>query len=474
MFSSLFTALYFLQFFLNQLAVAVGMSFPFTTFLFRSQDIFADSLKLTASYRSFLPADLHWSAPFAGLAPWYATFASYLQNPVYSDNPMLASQQLTHFMLPPFTQLLYIASARLLSFLDPLLFLAAGLLIVSLPACLAMAIRQRYNPGCWIDIVGISLLSYPFLFAVDRAHPVALLCGSLMILSVALFFAGNKKSAILLSLLAINFRPNLFPYLIFFVFSDSRLRLRSKCWNFVGYVALALAAFVGAYLWVHRIYPSYTLTSFLNGYSFYARGEEEANNFTGIGSSLYGAQRLILSGIGLYGPMVPLVLKKLNLFAGVILSLLIALSCAAGKTSILRGLFLTSLLLLVETPLLADYHLLPFLAFFIATSARFSAPALPLSIRSDCDLGAVRRFFIFSPSLDAPLRQLSSLEKVTLCLISVPLAYYILPSRLVSLGAFVRPAMAVLCLLVWVWQGLRSGGFIRSFLLPSNKFASRM
>lgn len=96
MFPFLFARLYFLQLFLNQLAIGVGAVFPWTSFLFYSQDVFADSIKLTASYRSFLRPDLRWIAPSGWLEPLYELFNSYVQNPIYGDNPIVASTSCFH------------------------------------------------------------------------------------------------------------------------------------------------------------------------------------------------------------------------------------------------------------------------------------------------------------------------------------------------------------------------------------------
>jgi hypothetical protein len=40
----------------------------------------------------------------------------------------------------------------------------------------------------------------------------------------------------------------------------------------------------------------------------------------------------------------------------------------------------------------------------------------------------------------------------------VPLAYYIVPSRLVSIGALLRPLMALICLALWLIPRLKTRG----------------
>ncbi|MEB3168056.1 MAG: hypothetical protein VKK97_04915 [Synechococcaceae cyanobacterium] len=110
-----------MQFFFTELAIGLGASFPWTSFLFNPRDVFADSIKLVTSCRTFLSSGLHWVAPLAALDSLYSLFNAYLDSP-YGDNPLVASSALTHFMLPPQTQLFFIASARLLSVADPLFF----------------------------------------------------------------------------------------------------------------------------------------------------------------------------------------------------------------------------------------------------------------------------------------------------------------------------------------------------------------
>ena len=445
-----------MQLFLNQLAIGVGAAFPWTSFLFYSQDVFADSIKLTASYRSFLRPDLRWIAPSGWLEPLYELFNSYVQNPVYGDNPIAASTTLTHFMLPPLTQLFFIVSARLLSVFDPLIFLLFSLAVVALPALMAIGICYRRDPELRGEVACLCLISYPFIFALTRGHPIAIASGALIMLSATCYGLENKKAAVLLSIVAVSFRPNLFPITVFYLISDCRIRLRERFGNLAGYAVVGLAWTFLLYKIVHHLYPSYNVASFLEGYSYYSRGEEEANGFAGIGSSLYGAQRVLLATLGLYGPVAPLILKKLNLIVGLVFSLLIAIDCSLGRTTRIRGLFLTILAVLIETPLLADYHLIPFLALFVcpgpcAPNAEDEAAFRGTQYHQKHD-----QRIIFSGILDRIVGDLSGVEKAALCLMLVPLAYYLVPSRLVSIGAFLRPLMSLICLALWLIPRLKT------------------
>ncbi len=452
MFGGLFSRLYFLQVFLNSLAAGLGASFPFATYLFNPSDLFADHLKLTVSYHSFLPDTLHWSAPIARLEPLYNLFNSYLANPLYSDDPGKAATELTHFMLPPLTQVLFITLAKCLSSWDPLCLLAATFLACLAPAVLAIYICYKSVPWLGLKIAFLALISYPMIFALTRGHPVALLCGSLVMLSVTLYGARRKAISIGLCLLAISMRPNLFPILIFYVMSIRHTKLSRRLVSLVELIVLLIAANFLLYKIVNHYYPSFSMATFMQGYSFYSRGEEEAHGFSGIGSSLYGAERILLGFANLYTTLVPIIFKNVNIILGTAFSVLIALSCAEGRTCQGRGLFLTLTAVLILTPLLADYHLLPFLSLFtlpVEGKGRISVGYVQFTplVKSGQDW---RRRPTFSGDIDALISELTTIEKVTLCLILVPLAYYLVPSRLISIGAILRPALASVCLVIWL------------------------
>jgi len=101
-------------------------------------------------------------------------------------------------------------------------------------------------------------------------------------LSATCYGLENKKAAVLLSIVAVSFRPNLFPITVFYLISDCRIKLRERFGNLAGYAVVGLAWTFLLYKIVHHLYPSYNVASFLEGYSYYSRGEEEANGFAGI------------------------------------------------------------------------------------------------------------------------------------------------------------------------------------------------
>ncbi|MEB3168055.1 MAG: hypothetical protein VKK97_04910 [Synechococcaceae cyanobacterium] len=351
--------------------------------------------------------------------------------------------------------------------------MAFTFLIVIFPALMAILICSRRDKSLRNEIACISLICYPVVFAFTRGHPIAYVSGALIMLSATCFGFARKNAAIVLGLIAVGFRPNLFPFAIFYIFSEPRHSLRQRLGVFL---LFALAFSLWNFLLfgiAHHLYPAYTFNSFLDGYSFYSRGEEEATGFSGIGSSLYGAERFLIYSAGFYGAWVPWIFKKINLILGLAFSVLIALDYAQGKLAPNRALFLVALAVIVETPLLADYHLIPFLSVFVIPLQR----SCVVRLEPSNSLGSANKkwnFFtfsmpdlIFSERLDRFMVGFRSVGKIALCLMLVPLAYYIVPSRLVSFGALLRPAFAIASLAIWLLPGLRDRSSMRTGSLES-------
>lgn len=341
----------------NVLAGAVGLGFPHDTFLFSPADRFGDYFKFILSYpggEGVRPTELF------GLAD---LVAGYTRDNPYRGLEGLAAGGNTHLHVTPLTTLFALANLRTMSIVDPVaLFVVVNLAIVGwLGAVFIGASVSRREAWAWI---GTALLSYPMLCMLTRGNVYAGIAAVLLVQAMILSMRGHAPSlAAILLALAINIRPNAVLFALPLIGFAPAHRARTGAILAIC-VALIFAVSLAA---AHRLYPDYTVTTFLAGLERYYRIYVQGHEGLAYGSSLYGGLTV------LFGTAPGLETA----------SALIALAIGGGAVFMLATrrigraafLFLISAAYCLGSTVLADYHLLLFVAPTIGLALERAARA---------------------------------------------------------------------------------------------------
>lgn len=323
----------------NAFASAAGWGYPYTSFLFRPLDRFADFFKLAFSYPG---APVHPAAGFWGL--------NDLLEHHMADVRRFEGTDVNHFHVPPVPTLLGLGARVLMPFVDPvLLFLA--FLTAALTALFAIVLRASPGGRTGVALATMALVGYPTLFAIDRGHFFSLVCSMLLIAATFRTLRKDRADAwaILMFAIAVNIRPNagVLPFALFL----GRKELGLKPLILLG--AASVALFVGTLALVHQLYPPYTLDSFLSGLRDYGKAYAGGDIGYPNGSSFYGMLRAPLP----YGPW----MLAPPFFVGGILLAAAILESRQGVLRTSEGLFVALSAYTLGSHIFADYHLLVFI-----------------------------------------------------------------------------------------------------------------
>lgn len=323
----------------NMAAAALGLGYPYSTFLFLPDDRFGDFFKLAFSYPG---GPIHPAANFWGLNP-------LLQHHL-ADVARFEGTRVNHFHVPPLPTLLALTWRWIMQRIDPVLLFVVALAAV-LAALFASVLRLSPKGSAAPALATAALLSYPTLAAIDRGHFFSLVCAILTIIATVRTLRDGKSdiASILMFAVAVNFRPNvgIVPLALF---------LSGRGLNFRGAVLLGIASvlmFVGPLAFVHFLYPAYSLESFRSGLIDY--GKVYAGGALGypVGSSIYGALRAMFGYHQWH--FAPPIFIALFLFAVTVLE------SRAGRLRASECLFLVLCAYTLGTQIFADYHLLVFI-----------------------------------------------------------------------------------------------------------------
>jgi hypothetical protein len=231
-------------------------------------DNFADLVKDTLSYRGAIQA-----LKVDEVRKWPAIFRFYYTNPEYGGIRELAEgKMVTHFHQPPLTTLYFLASAAFIvrthsPVLDVCLFYALFLLAVQWAIHVGVP-PERRTAGVVAFVWVASVLSFPGIMVLvrgnDQAGITALLITAFLL---SVFIRKRFGFAALISLaIAMNIRPNAVVFLLAFPLA---LGLRRSLKPVLSCVALASVLLASSYCAVHRLYPDYTVSTFLRGLQIY-------------------------------------------------------------------------------------------------------------------------------------------------------------------------------------------------------------
>jgi hypothetical protein len=331
---------------LNAMTASVHYAFNFRygTYL-AAGDTIADFAKLVLSY------------PGAREVPVTTALArGYVADNPYGGPAVLAAGGLTHFHLPPLTTTLALASLGVMKLLGP--ETTYGVVVVLLAAAYVLLVREVVRgAGDRLLLALALLLSYPFLFMLQRGNAFAALAA--LCVSWGLVLLRKRKAtlvALILLAVAVNIRPNVAllaaPIL---VWTARPVR------NTLVLGVLVAGLFAGSLRIAGAVYPAYSLSSFLRGLEIYHRMFVIGPHGAAFSTSLYTFARFVLVQAGLrlkHLQTLEVVLSALA--AGVVL--LATWRRRLGRLGDAEYVFVITAAGMLGTAVFGDYHLLTFAA----------------------------------------------------------------------------------------------------------------
>ena len=333
--------------FYNSMAVQLGAEWPYTSFLFRPDDRFADLIKILLSWPG--PEPVGWQ-------DWSPLFKNYYLNNPYGGVEALAAGTNTHLHGQPLGVSQALLLRQMFAVWGPwtLLLVLTGCWLVPLIGLTIGAARGTALR--WLLALTVLLL-YPTLMALTRGHTAA---GTTNVLLIgALLLAWQRRAGWLLAIvlgLLLNYRPNtvLFLALPFLAF---------PFWQAVRQVAAALVIACGlfgfGYLVAHGLHPDYTLENMRAGLGIYYNLYVIGDAGLAYSSSLFGALKLM----GKHLDFLSLPLHRTNLviaLSGGGVLLLSALLYLRGWLDRRAAIFLLCAVYTLVSSVFVDYYLLAF------------------------------------------------------------------------------------------------------------------
>lgn len=396
----------------NSLAVAVGLDFPRTTFLFAPNDLFADYFKVIFSYPGASNIQIHGVSKFSTL------LLSYLNNNTYHGADGLVSGALTHFHLTPFTTLFSLFNLRLMNYIDPylLFLLLILLLLIGVYLLLIKTTCSKLDRLLWFLSV---LLCYPTLFAITRGNIFAFITSLAIIGYLILIYKDeNIFIALFLLAIAINIRPNAIIFILVFLLGKSR----SKIGHVLVFFVIAGGIFFNSLYLSNYLYPDYTLTAFFAGLKIYHAMYVFGNGGLAYGSSLFGPLKVVF-GATSATEISALFLTILLLVPAVWLRIV-------NKLSNSSFIFIICSCYVLGASVFADYHLVVFLAPLIVCyleGKEKPAIDLQLSAKAEYALIYLGSVFMLTPKNYIFYRSISAqvvLNPIALLLVTTAILFY--------------------------------------------------
>src|ERR1700691_1919935 len=197
-------------------ATMFEIGYNYTSILAGPSDRFADLVKISLSYKEFIPH----IQDSKGFQSWPDIFKGYYLSNPYGEKDALARGGLTHFDGPPFSVLINIACAisiaRTQSAWFPLLvlfLLYLGTVKWTIYVGIPKKLRTRtVQLAAWF----ICLLSYPALFVFSREHYVDGITSLLIVVFLLSLFGQVRANALALTSLAVavNVRPDAIIFIL--------------------------------------------------------------------------------------------------------------------------------------------------------------------------------------------------------------------------------------------------------------------
>ena len=327
-----------LQLLFNLINSLLGGSYPFTWFGFYRDDRWADFFKMAFAYSG---------------DPIHEPIRAWPSQPHIDHLHELADgyhgSNINPDHMPPVETFLAVLVRRGFSLMDPFLLFQGVLWAVMLS--LAATISAFGPKGEW-RWVAAAFLTYPVWYMFDRGHFLSTVCAISLLAGCRRLLAGEGRFdgwAIFLLALACNMRPNV-------VLLPALLVLSGKAGRFRDLVALGIAGAVMlevAMIAASWLSPHYGWSTWISGLIDYNRVYVIKPLGRGFTTSLPSAMTLLFGYHRVFG------LLGQALGAATLLAALVA--GRKGRLGTAEISFVALGAMVLSTPALGDYHLLPFL-----------------------------------------------------------------------------------------------------------------
>ena len=260
----------------NSLMASFGLAFPYISFLFDPNDLFADFFNLILS----LPGP-----QLTDTSEWPYYVSRYINNKEYSGLDGLAEGVNTHFHLPPLIMACLLILRNLFSIINPI-SVYFFLIFISLIYLFIYFKKRVCDKYLHILLIISCILSYPFLMLFTRGNFGALVTGfGLLVFLIAILENGSKYKICLALAVAISARPNCIIFVsLFLFFYDFKVAILQSIKTF----AFALFITTISYLVAHELYGDYNLSTIEHGLKNYYNIYVIGNRGLMYGSSGYG------------------------------------------------------------------------------------------------------------------------------------------------------------------------------------------
>jgi len=335
----------------NSLASALGLQYPYTTFLFNPSDVFAD----------FIKTALAFPGPQLDISHWHHVFQTYLLDNVYTNFAISGKLSNLHGM--PIPTIVAIISRRLFVIINPLYLwvLVGGLLMSALLYVVHRIIRVYYGARNGLLYACYFLISYPLLFSITRGHAVSMALSVILIVFFSCILSSECNILLpsLLLALAVNLRPNT---IVFILAPIAMYSLRRYARFFCLSISIATSLYLVSLQFAHYLLPNYTLLNFLEGLRLYQNQYISQNWGVAFGSGFLTSAKFIRDLFHLNIPVTTL--YSLNLFSFIFL-IFTWLFCSykrlADMPTCLASLFC---IYAFSSGIFADYYLIPLVFLF--------------------------------------------------------------------------------------------------------------
>jgi hypothetical protein len=321
-------------------------------------DLFGDFFKVILSYPGATEISFNRSFGF------FYTLTDWANNTYNYGINGLDTNTVTHFHMPPLSTVFSLTCLHLMHYIPAQIEFA---LVVLLAVFALYKISREIGSNnketaLWM---GSILLSYPFIFAIQRGNMFYIASSIFLILYIVFIFKNKFKYLdVLLLALAVNIRPNA----IIFIFALMIINDGQRAKRFVLFLFSSFAIFLISFYFANLMYPEYTFTNFTRGLGLYHHAYVAGSLGNPNNSSLFILIKLLL---GYHRPeeLLGVAIPGIIIFYAFWLFI-------KNKLNSIEYIFIICSCYMLSSTVFADYHLLVFLAPILILSIRDSNQAL--------------------------------------------------------------------------------------------------
>ena len=325
----------------NSISAEFGRNYPYSTFLYNPNDLFADYFKFIFSYPGWENIKIDRN---------YETLLDYLLNNPFRGK--IEFNELTNLHVPPLTTLFCLLNVWVMKNISPIILYS--ILIFTY----AFLVNQLTSKVCKLKLDGIFLMvsfliSYPTIFFITRGNIYAGINGLLLICYIFFLNINKTKTVPMLLLsIAVNLRPNA----IIFALGMLIKKFNIHYYDFIKFTILTSGIFLASLYLSHILYPDYNVSNFLSALKIYYQKYAIGNNGLAFGSSILGLEKILFNFryISFF--------EIFNFFTGAILTIIAVYLLHVNRISNAAYFFLLSAIYALFSGVFADYHLLIFFA----------------------------------------------------------------------------------------------------------------